>query len=142
MFKCFTLFKLVNLMTVVTFCWYVSLENKILDCYIFLMFSRQLNKCASFKKLILSNCFQWRNVSVGCYQNRDNECNAWFLKLHACVICVYSYHDCVFSYSNYTGDQPRKYLLCSFACIITTMHVQPRQLQVPLINITDYKLLK
>lgn len=59
-----------------------------------------------------------------------------FKTARMCNLCVYSYHDCVFSYSNYTGDQPHEYLLCSFACIITTVHVQPRQLQVPLINIT------
>lgn len=48
MFKCFILFKLVNIMTVVTFADMSAWKTKLLDCYIFLMFSRQLNKCTSF----------------------------------------------------------------------------------------------
>lgn len=46
------------------------------------------------------------SVSIGHDENRDNEYNSSFLKLHACIICVYSYHDCIFTLSNYTGPQP------------------------------------
>lgn len=96
-----------------------------------------------FLKVNTFYCFQWRRVSIGRYQNRNNEYKAWFLKLHACVICVYSYHDRIFSYSNYTGDQPPKksnFLICMHnyysACATKTVAGAFDQYHY------DYKLLK